>query len=344
MAAMSDAKGISDTDKPQAQREPIHDENYFDDDGDCLFLAEGVLFKLHKWSLCRDPDSMFRNMFSIPQGPGQAKVLDPIPLSEDTAEEFRALCWVVYALPNETHLQTSRDADVRRLLHVVKMCHKYSLPMFESWALEMLHIQCQRPLDHLSNCSEDVLDGILALASLCGHTQLLGLVETAWVSRVQTGELQCSNALIAGERYGRRRFQGEIYYHLNNQIHSELRTTLTPARGFSHLKLTDIQLLKLLSGHALLSNFWTHVRRDPPPLFEAGGCHATEHSICSVICQNHIGRWESQFRLDVLKGLKHFKDNLSGPSVNCVRAHLDTHIAGIADYFLGPEIIVIPNS
>lgn len=41
---------------------------------------------------------MFRGMFSIPQGEmAQAAKLEPIQLS-DSAEEFRAFCWVVYAL------------------------------------------------------------------------------------------------------------------------------------------------------------------------------------------------------------------------------------------------------
>lgn len=79
-----------------------------------MFLGDGVLFKviskrggrspgadcgfqLHKVILCRDPESMFRDMFSMPQDP-QAKNLDPIPLLDDSAEQIRALCWAVYAL------------------------------------------------------------------------------------------------------------------------------------------------------------------------------------------------------------------------------------------------------
>jgi hypothetical protein len=54
---------------------------------------------VHKWVLCRDPDSMFRDLFSIPQGP-QAKdhESETIPLFDDSAKEFCALCWAVYAL------------------------------------------------------------------------------------------------------------------------------------------------------------------------------------------------------------------------------------------------------
>ncbi|KAF7364779.1 BTB domain-containing protein [Mycena venus] len=160
----------------------VKDDKYFFDDGDCLFLAEGILFKLHKWSLCRDPESMFRGMFAIPQGPQDMTVLDPIPLS-DSAEEFRALCWAVYALPNEIHrqitrdsLSPTRDANVKRLTDVAKMCHKYSLPAFESWALEMIRIQCQSPVHHLVRCTQEMLGQIMGLASLSIYYSRIELV------------------------------------------------------------------------------------------------------------------------------------------------------------------------
>jgi hypothetical protein len=39
---------------------------------------------------------MFRGMFSMPQA--KLMDLDLITLSGDSAEEFRALCWVIYSL------------------------------------------------------------------------------------------------------------------------------------------------------------------------------------------------------------------------------------------------------
>ncbi|KAJ7740237.1 hypothetical protein DFH07DRAFT_926664 [Mycena maculata] len=260
------------TDGP-AETAPIRDEKYFFDDGDCMFLVGGVLFKLHRLFLCRDPESMFRGMFSIPQnGMAQAPDLEPIPLPDDTADEFRAFCWAIYALPGEIYLQSTHKGDIARLVNVAKMGHKYTLPMFESWALEML--VTQGPI-YLRTCAPNMLSRIMSLAALCENGQLFALVETFWLSRVRGG-LPCTEALSAGEMHGRRRFLADVYYHL----HKELCTTaLSPASAFSHLHLTDKQLLRLLSGHTLLTNFWDHLRQGTPP--QLAQCY--NHSYCNSL-------------------------------------------------------------
>jgi hypothetical protein len=33
------------------QKQPVHDEKYFFADGDCIFLAEGILFKVKRLSM-----------------------------------------------------------------------------------------------------------------------------------------------------------------------------------------------------------------------------------------------------------------------------------------------------
>ncbi|KAJ7019429.1 hypothetical protein C8F04DRAFT_65533 [Mycena alexandri] len=56
-----------DTKAPAKLQEPVHDKKYFFKDGDCMLLVDGTLFKLHKVFLSRDPESMFRDIFSLPQ-------------------------------------------------------------------------------------------------------------------------------------------------------------------------------------------------------------------------------------------------------------------------------------
>ncbi|KAJ6585486.1 hypothetical protein B0H19DRAFT_1227892 [Mycena capillaripes] len=340
-----DTNAVPATNELQGQDQPVQDDKYFFADGDCIFLAEGILFKLHKVLLCRDPESMFRDMFSLPQGQDMT-ALNPISLSGDSAEEFRALCWVIYALPDEIHRQAARGADVQRLIKVAKMCHKYTLPAFEAWALEMIRIQCLAPLDYLQVCSQEMLDTVMALATLCNNTELLDLVEAAWVSRLPSiaasaapaQEMVSANvALLAGEKYGRRKFQGEVYYHLSRKIHSE-SSTLSPAHGFSHFQLTDQHLLHLLSGYVLLSSWWNHLRQDP--LERLDSCYG--HYNCTNIW-NQIARELPSSEADMLAHLKSVKDLYNGRwhTFPCVQARLDTHIstlasASMADYFLGP--------
>ncbi|KAJ7105071.1 hypothetical protein C8R43DRAFT_1047099 [Mycena crocata] len=332
-----------------AHNKPIRDDTYFFDDGDCIFLVDGILFKLHKWFLCRDPDSMFRGMFSIPQGSLQM-ALDPILLFDDSAEEFRAICWVVYTLPDEIHAQTTRGADIRTLMNVSKMCHKYTFPVFESWALDMILIQCRPPLRCLATCPPDVLDRLMGL-STSHNVELLRLVEVAWISRLRTGELQFCDALAAGEKYGRRQFQGEMYYELNKQIHLQ-PSIFTPGHVFSAFNLNDKQTNRLLSGHVALSSFWTHVREDPLPP-RAGGCTSESHHHCMSIWDRIP--WDAESS-DVIMGLSRAREFLSkDPASNPFRPHPfsllttqcvqerilslgDKHATDISSYFLGPEI------
>ncbi|KAJ7035233.1 hypothetical protein C8F04DRAFT_1345853 [Mycena alexandri] len=241
------------TESSQDGTQPVKDDKYFFDDGDCLFLVEGILFKVlssYKGSIwdpesigcfthhflgpnltpnfdrnlaklnsklgrdvnallvvqlrsCQLRHSFTKDVIKMPSAPRGDRnltscdlevgsqdmvVLDPIPLSDDSsAEEFRALCWAVYALPNEIHGETTRGAtDVKRLLDVAKMCHKYSLPAFESWALERIRIECRSPVDHLARCTQEMLGQIMGLASLCRNDKLLALVEGAWILRLQS--------------------------------------------------------------------------------------------------------------------------------------------------------------
>ena len=96
-----------------------HDIKYYESDsegGFCIFRAEDTLFKVinsgvisfhfaqlpikvHRCYLLREP-SAFGDIFSLPgvQGSCEGKSDDaPIPLF-DTAEQFRDLLWVLYAL------------------------------------------------------------------------------------------------------------------------------------------------------------------------------------------------------------------------------------------------------
>lgn len=349
---------------------PIHDETYFFDDGDCVFLAEGFFFKVKHRAI---QSTVELNLaFRCTDGHSAETRTPCSVVCLASLKDHRRRPWTRYCSrttgrrnsvhfagfytlrrlsyssfltqtrlmnlprPNETHLQTTRDGDVSRLMNIAKMCHKYTLPLFETWALQMLVIQCQSPLDHLATCTHQRLDGLMALACLCDDTEILRLVDGAWLSRLDAGQLQWGDALAAGERYSRRQFQGEVYYRLNKEIHLKA-STLSPERGFSHLNLTDKQLVRLLSGHALLSFFWSRVRQDPPALGRPMCRDFNRHRFgCEVAWQNT--RWPSDSS-DVLGGLKAVRQLCRD---ECSVKYLDTLIERFAStekayYFLGSE-------
>ncbi|KAJ7069329.1 hypothetical protein C8F01DRAFT_512266 [Mycena amicta] len=234
---------------------PEKDEKYYFEDGDCTFLVERVLFKLHKFNLRRDPESMFCNMFKDANG----EKSETISL-DDSADDFRALCWVMYALPTETHLQFIQPANVPRLIQVAKKANKYSMTDFEQWAFEMLKAQCgskSPPLNFAETCSEDMLESMMEVALICGATSFLPLVMAAWINRIAKGDFLASRALTLGEGHGLRGFSTDIYYNLIRR--------LTMAEDVSHdaisrFELTPDQLICLLSGHLRLSNAWNACR------------------------------------------------------------------------------------
>ncbi|KAJ3504902.1 hypothetical protein NLJ89_g7701 [Agrocybe chaxingu] len=85
-----------------AQGDLKRDREFYKDDsesGFCVFRVEDTLFKVHKCYLLREP-SAFGDMFSLPfiydGNEGQSDEA-AIPLS-DTAEQFRDLLWVLYAM------------------------------------------------------------------------------------------------------------------------------------------------------------------------------------------------------------------------------------------------------
>jgi len=86
---------------------PTRDADYYISDGNTVLLVENILFKVHRSTLTKDK-STFDTMFSLPSdsssdssmtvGPEGESDDNPIHLQGDTAEEFRALLWALYAL------------------------------------------------------------------------------------------------------------------------------------------------------------------------------------------------------------------------------------------------------
>ncbi|KAJ6585498.1 hypothetical protein B0H19DRAFT_1059716 [Mycena capillaripes] len=241
------------------QSQPVQDDKYFFGDGDCMFVAGNVLFKLHKVFLSRDPESMFRDMFSIPQSSAaQGLALDPILLSGDSAENFRALCWALYALPTEIQSQNNDEANIERLVAVANMSHKYSLSSFEAWALSIVWIHCQPKRDYLDGCPENMLHGTYEAAAAGGRQDLCTRVEQKWLVRLKRGELELRHALDFGEAHNMRAFLADAYYQQARDMKPLAPKLIigSEVADFSRLNLTNSQVQRLLSGYCSLSLFW----------------------------------------------------------------------------------------
>ncbi|KAJ7740228.1 hypothetical protein DFH07DRAFT_982778 [Mycena maculata] len=321
--------------QPEGQAAPIQDEKYFFADGDCMFLADGVIFKLHKLLLSRDTESMFRGMFSIPQGSlTQAMALDPI-LVDDTQDEFRALCWAVYALPTEIQLENQPGADLARLVAVAAMSHKYTLPSFETWALDMIIFHCQPGKDYLDTCSQDMLRRIFEAADKGGRQDLCTLVGKRWLPRLKTGELQLRHALDFGEMHRRREFLADVYYQQVVDMQSFAPTMgRSPATDISQSNLTPEQLHRLLVGYCSISLTWHRFRGSTVPP-NAGCSNKSRHRamLVDLLVQDPDGP------LDVLRALQDAKARATASfECRCRESYIEDLISkfalSIPDHFL----------
>jgi len=330
--------------EPQTQSQgqkdagPIKDKRYFFDDGDCMFVVEGFLFKLHKWALCRDPDSdsTFRGMFN-----------NTIPLKSDTitltdsADDFRALCWAVYALPGEIQWQNDAQTDISRLLSIAVLSHKYILPSFESWALYMICAHSKSRRDYLNTCPQDMLYGIFEAALAGGRPDLCKLVEEKWLPRLKRGELPLRDALDFGEKHGMREFLGNAYYQQAMDMNLFPPTPGTcGVIDFSQSNLTPQQLQRLLSGYCSLSLFWERLKKMSVPRTCAVTARYGANMHPSTVNQFLVRDLDEP--LDVLKGLKatHAKVAQPSSSCSCGKDFVETLLSQFskADYFLGKAV------
>ncbi|KAJ7069367.1 hypothetical protein C8F01DRAFT_1112432 [Mycena amicta] len=331
------ASNESTSPSPTASAEvkvPEKDEKYYFEDGDCTFLVEGVLFKLHKFNLRRHPESMFCNLFKDANG----EKSETIPL-DDSAEDFRALCWVIYALPSEMYMisTTPESVDVRQYLRILDVAHKYILPHYESWAWMMARLVPSALPSYLDTCSEDDLEHILGMALRCKTSapELLDLVEVPWIARIKQGKVSYQRALTVGELYGLRILQAEVYMELRKQIVSG-PATASAEHGFAHFQLSYMQLHRLLLGHALLSN----LARGPTPIQTLPRTsYCNYHYNCQSV-------WEKFFQnIHDAASLERTRQAVSGHS--CIIVYLNTLSASlippmtlVADYFLGPQPVL----
>lgn len=117
------------------------------------------------------------------------------------------------ARPLETERQYDANwVNMSRLINLSSIAHKYQFSTTEQWCNGVLLHHCRSGIGFLTNCS---LFEFEALADIAFHTEgtdLADVVQSNWLSRLQSGTLSASHALTVGERYSWRNFLGKVYY------------------------------------------------------------------------------------------------------------------------------------
>ncbi|KAJ7471831.1 hypothetical protein FB451DRAFT_1175625 [Mycena latifolia] len=219
-------------------------------------------------------------MFQLPQGadkPQGTSDDDPIVLTGDTVEEFRALCWALYALPDEIVRESTPNNSIEKLA--------------QTWSMSSIRGRCNTA-HYLLLCSAKMLSALLRLFILYADNPLIIQAQNAWVSRLSDNvseaiRLQAlsafSDVVDFAETCFLRQFLAQLYYaRLKIADNTLLKSATSTSAVFpSSDDLEPKHLLRVLQGVWSLSGYWQRLLAAIPALPSGQQCeHQNGHSSC----------------------------------------------------------------
>ncbi|TFK33027.1 hypothetical protein BDQ12DRAFT_691724 [Crucibulum laeve] len=235
------------------------DLDYYFSDGNAVLLVEDTLFKVHRSILSKD-GSTFANLFVLPTQLGSSEEgnddRNPICLQGDTAEQFRALLWALYALPAEI-IQFTMFAGDHRFYHIARLANKYHFATTETWALEAIpgyfnRIDTQLVVADLIPATE--------VAFLCEHDELKKLTVSRW--KHYLGEpTDIVAAINISEKLNIPDLLGEAYHRM-----------MLLGREVWDSSLTASQRIRLLSGFYNIYKICESLGSNEPKYVHANSC------------------------------------------------------------------------
>ncbi|KAJ6589088.1 hypothetical protein B0H19DRAFT_1102860 [Mycena capillaripes] len=334
----------------------ICDSEYYKEGGDCRILVEDTLFCIHRFLLERD-SPIFQTMFQLPQGgekPQGSTEEDPIVIVGDTVEQFRALCWALYVLPDEIAFETLNAHSMEKLIDVATISHKYQLAAFESWSFSSIRRRCDkitfgRQQTYLLYCPSNLLPAFLRLSKLYDDDDLTKRVVAAWLFRLATPTAssplpvsEFSAAFLSAEENQHRRFLGQLYLARLEVANRESNKLLFPSIDFPFEELEARHLQCIMQGSWSLSTHWQRLISSIPILPKDRCQHHTSKCIPMWI---NLWRQASTVHstTDILRRLKFIEGILEIADFECakkgkvvVKALYDQVDHALPDYFLGP--------
>ncbi|KAI0076325.1 hypothetical protein K474DRAFT_1598271 [Panus rudis PR-1116 ss-1] len=272
---------------------PSRDPNYYISDGNTVLLVENTLFKVHRSTLTKDK-SAFETMFQLSSEADSARSEssvtvaqegdndgNPIRLQGDTADEFRALLWALYALPHELMLVTTAEANCTQLVNLARITHKYQFRSIETWALNALNAHYSQPgaFDALPSSHPPALPHphqqaaneiattpslvqITELAALCERADLLASAVARWKRQIGEGK-DLALAIEIGERYNLRSMLGLALHAM--MLQGKSCWDKDPL-------LTREHRIRLLCGHYSLGKLADSLSSQPPSVAHSPRC------------------------------------------------------------------------
>ncbi|KAF8204625.1 hypothetical protein BJ912DRAFT_2907 [Pholiota molesta] len=337
-------------------------------------FSGSVLFKIHRLLLERET-SAFSNMFNLPQGNTGSQVNsdeNPLVLHDDV-NDFRALCWILYALPTEYSQQHSIDtANIQKLVSLFLISHKYHFEAHETFARDLLAKHCStfiarhpfnprflipRQRHYFNRCPESRLEAILRIVILTEQTFELppSLIQKIWKNRLKEANASISYALGVGEALGLREFVGELYYIELTRM-KPMPLEGSPAYVYPVISaLEPHQKLALYQGSLSLRWYWSNTLQMSRSQLEQFKCDDDSdgewHHCLSVWREGwkevDYNGWDSR-PFDPLKEMSKVVSRIMergheegswAPCALPLIAHMQECLEeNIADHFLGPPL------
>ncbi|KAJ7506759.1 hypothetical protein B0H11DRAFT_1794689 [Mycena galericulata] len=263
-----DTGGYSDNDC-LASAGPIEDDPEFfrtEAAADCIVRVGSTRFKF-KESLLSDASPVFQDIVAKNRQPAT-----PLMLIADP-NEFRALLWALYASPDERASQPREHEDFNRLLLIVPIARQYRCVSLETWSKAAIMRTVSHDDAFIASCSSATFKLIIDVAIRTRHDALLDVAITQWASRIRRGDAPCVPAILTADAHELARLRGVAYYfHIQGMIAQQTTVTHHGATQFqTDPKLSNAQVMRLLSGYWSLVSLWERLRRNPPKFVCACG-------------------------------------------------------------------------
>ncbi|KAJ7740202.1 hypothetical protein DFH07DRAFT_892016 [Mycena maculata] len=265
-----DAGGYSDNDC-LASAGPIEDDPEFyrgEAGADLVVRVGNIRFKI-KGSLLSDASPALQQIVTGHRQP------DVLVLIVD-ANEFRALLWALYASPEERAAQPREHEDFDRLLLISAIAHQFRCPALTAWSNAALLRTVLHDAAFIASCSSALFKRTLDTATRTRHDALRDAAVAQWAARLVRGDAPCVPAILAADAHELAGLRGvAYYYHIQGMLAQQTHTTERGATQFhTDPRLSNAQVMRLLSGYWSLVSLWERLRRTPPKFACAtGGCN-----------------------------------------------------------------------
>ncbi|KAF7314524.1 hypothetical protein MKEN_00925500 [Mycena kentingensis (nom. inval.)] len=321
-----------------------NDEEFFRSDGDCLLRVENTRFKVNA-ALLSDASYMLGDIIRR-QHDGTERAIVLIT----SAAKFRALCWAIYASPEQLTPAGPDHQFVERMLQLANISQQMNCHRFSRISSAFLLRTIGSP-SFGASCSSPLFAQLIDTAIQTSDDELLDTTVAVWSARIRTNDAPCVPAIIAADMHELSSLRGLAYYM---HVQTMLADAGMNARGATAFqtdlsRLNNAQVTRLLSGHWSLVSLCEQLRRVPTKFICAcgGTCAKTWAERWSAAARSErVGAIRAAALLSLLGTMQQMlgvdAELAAGMGKECRKAALEAFTSrareledGLPDHFFG---------